>query len=65
MGAVLLFIAIVVGGWVASAWALMMFVGILHHEWWPVIPTMGYDTALLASAFLTITLALVGRGGGK
>ena len=49
----------------ASAWALMMFVGILHHEWWPAIPTMGYDAALLASFFLNLTLALVGRGGGK
>lgn len=65
MGAILLLLAVIVGGWMASAWALMMFVGILHHEWWPAIPTMGYDAALLASFFLNLTLALVGRGGGK
>ena len=65
MGVILLVLAFSLGGWLLSAWALMMFIGILHHEWWPVIPTMGYDTALLASAFLTITLALVGRGGGS
>lgn len=59
----LVIIAFAIGGWLLSAWALMLFVGVLHHEWWAVIPTMGYDTALLASALLTLTLALVGRGG--
>lgn len=60
---ILLIAAFAIGGWLLSAWALMLFIGILHHEWWPVIPTMGYDTALLASLLLTVTLSLVGRGG--
>jgi len=65
MSTFLLIAAFTIAGWLASAWALMMLVGVLHHQWWPAIPTMGYDTALAASFFLTLTLALVGRGGGK
>ncbi|MDH2424829.1 hypothetical protein [Sphaerisporangium sp. TRM90804] len=59
----LLFVAVAAGGWLLSGWALMLLVGVLHHQWWPVIPTMSYGTALLASLLLTITLLLVGRGG--
>jgi Na+/citrate or Na+/malate symporter len=49
----------------ASAWGLMLTVGVLHHDWWTVIPTMSYNTAILvvvismASASLTYLAAEV------
>lgn len=31
-----------------SGWMLMLAIGMLHDEWWPVIPTIGYWPAVLA-----------------
>jgi hypothetical protein len=39
-------------GTIASAWALMLLLGVLHHEISPAIPAIGYAPALV------ITLAL-------
>lgn len=33
------------------AWALMLIVGILHHDWWPAIPTIPFWPCV-AVAFL-------------
>lgn len=62
---ILVLFLIAFGYWLLCGWALMMLVGVLHHQWWPVIPTMGYGTALLVSLLLHIVLAVVGRGGGS
>lgn len=42
----LIAVAMIVSAWLTSAWALMIPVGIAHHSWWHVIPTMGFGTAL-------------------
>ena len=31
-----------------EAWLLMLGVGVLHAQWWPAIPTIGYWTAVVA-----------------
>jgi hypothetical protein len=35
-----------------SAWALMLTVGVAHHDWWPNIPPISYTTALTLTAIL-------------
>ncbi|MEO3869404.1 hypothetical protein ABGB18_11280 [Nonomuraea sp. B12E4] len=42
----------------ASAWALMLLVGVLHHELSPVIPAIGYWDALPISFTLGVLLAI-------
>lgn len=41
--------------WLFSAWVTMIVVGIAHHDWWPLIPTMRYQTALLISSVYIIS----------
>lgn len=43
-----------------GAWYVMLAVGIAHHEWLPMLPTLGYWWALilvvlLRSAFATVS----------
>jgi uncharacterized membrane protein len=49
---------VLVGGalavWMLSAWWLMLFVGIAHRDWWPLVPTMSYHAALILSLFTTV-----------
>jgi hypothetical protein len=33
-----------------GAWVLMILVGVAHHDWWSLLPTMSYKVALLISA---------------
>lgn len=47
-------IALGVVGTLASAWALMLLLGVLHHELSPAIPAIGYGSALA----ITLTLGL-------
>lgn len=35
-------------GALVDGWMLMLGVGILHAEWWPAMPTIGYWWAVLA-----------------
>lgn len=44
---------------VASAWSFMIIVGIAHAEWWSVIPTMSFKTALLIVGFHVIVGIIV------
>lgn len=41
-----------------SAWALMLLLGVLHHELSPVIPAIGYTDALPISFMLGVFLAI-------
>ncbi|MEU6721650.1 hypothetical protein ABZ897_60315 [Nonomuraea sp. NPDC046802] len=41
-----------------SAWALMLLVGVLHHELSPAIPAIGYTDALPISFTLGVFLAI-------
>ena len=31
-----------------GGWALMLGIGVLHHEWWSAVPTIGYWPAVFA-----------------
>ena len=33
-------------------WLFMLAVGVLHHEWWPQIPTIGYWWAVVVVLLL-------------
>jgi hypothetical protein len=35
--------------WLTGAWLLMLGVGIVHADWIPWLPTIGFPTALLLS----------------
>lgn len=55
---VLYALLIATGSTFVSAWGVMLLVGIAHHDWWPVIPTMSYNTALLI-CFVLVAFAAV------
>lgn len=38
-------VLLILGSWVAMSWALMLFVGVLHHELSPAIPAIGFWAA--------------------
>ncbi len=44
--------------WLMTAWMLMLLVGVVHAEWIPQLPTIGFGLALLLG-FLTMVRALV------
>lgn len=35
-----------------NAWLLMLLIGVAHHEWWPLVPTIGYWWALVLGALI-------------
>lgn len=42
-------LALLAAMWLASAWLLMIGVEIVHDDWIPALPTLGFRTALLLS----------------
>lgn len=44
--------------WLVTGWMLMLIVGVVHAEWIPQLPTIGFGLALLLSA-LTLVRALL------
>ncbi|MCC5574550.1 hypothetical protein IMZ11_02705 [Microtetraspora sp. AC03309] len=49
--------------WLVGGWTLMLFIGVIHHEWWPMVPTISYRGALwieAAAALMAVVAALVG-----
>lgn len=40
-------------------WMFMLAVGVAHHEWWPLVPTIGYWWAVL---IVLLTRGLFGYG---
>ncbi len=36
---------LIVVSWLAMSWALMLFIGVLHHELSPAIPAVGFWAA--------------------
>jgi fatty acid desaturase len=51
-------VAITAGGYLLTAWSLMITAGIAHRDWWPLVPVMGFHTAF-ALIFLPFTLILI------
>lgn len=46
MGALAKLIGIGFSVWFVGAWGIMLQVGIAHLHWWPLVPLMGFGTAL-------------------
>jgi hypothetical protein len=40
--------------WLLGAWMFMLMVGVVHAEWLPQLPTIGFGLALLLSALVTV-----------
>jgi len=56
-------IPLVAGAWLAGAWGLMVEIGIAHGSWWPIIPTIGYVTALKIAAIASVVAFVRGCAG--
>lgn len=48
---------------VLESWLLMLIVGIVHLNWWHLVPTMGFNTALVLAALTSPLLGLFGLKG--
>lgn len=53
--------AMVAAGAIVGGWLLMLTVGVIHGEWLPMMPTLGFWSALKVSFMLSLT---VGFGFG-
>lgn len=45
------------------AWLFMLAVGVIHHEWLPMMPTIGYKSSLIVSGVAMPLLRLSTFGG--
>lgn len=51
-------IVVIVVGTLFGGWMLMLTVGVIHGEWLPMMPTIGYKSAVKVSFMLSITVGL-------
>lgn len=67
MTAFLAHLANLAAAWLTTAWMLMLAVGVVHAEWIPQLPTIGFGLALLLStlamirALVTAALGEIGK----
>lgn len=47
------------------AWLFMLAVGVIHHEWLPMMPTIGYKSSLIVSGIAMPLLRLSTFGGSS
>ncbi len=45
-------LVIVALAYLFRGWWFMLGVGVIHHEWWPAVPTIGYWWAVAVVALL-------------
>lgn len=45
-----------IAGSLIFGWAFMLLVGVIHHEWWPAVPTIGYGWAIIISFLIRLTM---------
>lgn len=57
---ILAVLAVLAAGLFTSAWLWMLLIGVIHHEWLPMMPTVGYTGALRISL---MSFALGGVAG--
>lgn len=51
-------IILVVAGTFIGGWLFMLTIGVVHGEWLPMMPTIGYWSAVKVSAMLSVTFGL-------
>lgn len=54
----LTYLILLVAAWVVSAWVLMVTVGVVHAEWIPQLPTIGFGVALLLASLTGLRAVL-------
>lgn len=62
---IMLFLIIVAAGALIGGWLLMLTVGVIHGEWLPMMPTIGYVSAVKVSFMLSITVGLYAGFSGR
>jgi hypothetical protein len=48
--------------WLISGWFFMLAVGVVHRDWWPAVPLIGYRGALPVAFMLGFIGAIGGAG---
>lgn len=51
-------LVVVVAGALFGGWIFMLTVGVVHGEWLPMMPTIGYWSAVKVSAMLSLLFGL-------
>lgn len=39
-----------------TGWALMMAIGVVHHEWIPACPTIGFGWSIMLAFFVRLSM---------
>jgi hypothetical protein len=58
IGAMVVVLGCVLVGMLAGGWLLMLFIGVVHGEWLPNMPTIGYWSAVKVSAMLSLMVGI-------
>ena len=40
--------------WIAASWGEMIFIGVLHDQWWNLMPAMSYKVALIITGIIML-----------
>lgn len=64
MTKVLASLSVLATAWLVGSWMLMLTVGIVHAEWIPQLPTIGYRLALLLTTISLVRVVLGSMLGG-
>lgn len=55
---IMLALVIIAAGTLIGGWLFMLTVGVIHCEWLPMMPTIGYKSAIKVSFMLSITVGM-------
>lgn len=57
-------LGLLVAFWPVTAWDFMLIAGIVHRDWWPLVPSMGVAAAFTIAGFTTLFCLLIGLMAG-
>lgn len=58
IGIVIWFLVLIAAGAMFGGWLFMLTVGVIHGEWLPMMPTIGYWSAVKVSFMLSLTIGI-------
>lgn len=58
LGTIIGFLVLVAVGAMLGGWLFMLTVGVIHGEWLPMMPTIGYWSAVKVSFMLSLTIGI-------
>ena len=56
----MVWLTVFVAIWPVSAWDFMLVAGVIHKDWWPLVPPMGVGAAFTISGLTTLFAFLIG-----